>query len=210
MAAEYALQYLGLVTELTDEPPWLVRDNPDDYTSDSTSSRQFYNFSEPYFLDDKDFVPWSLPEKAKIPDSDVQTVTADTKVTLESIDDTPAEDYEVSERLFEDEEFCSRFLGKFPQTIIGQLNVGPQYSLVAETGDQLCPMFAMSLTVKGEMFYGAGSNKKLAKARAARSALHKLYNIEFGVAESMLILNNFVVINEYFSSYGVCSYHFAK
>lgn len=47
-------------------------------------------------------------------------------------------------------------------------------------------MFAMSVTVNGETFKGAGPSKKLAKARAARDALMRFYNLEFGVAESAI------------------------
>jgi len=45
-------------------------------------------------------------------------------------------------------------------------------------------MFAVAATVEGETFHAAGNSKKLAKARAARDALRKLYNLEFGISES--------------------------
>jgi len=49
-------------------------------------------------------------------------------------------------------------------------------------------MFAVAVTIEGETFRAVGSSKKMAKARAARDALRKLYNLEFGISESKQML----------------------
>jgi len=86
--------------------------------------------------------------------------------------------------LEDEDDLWSRFVGKTPLTIIVELQLDARYELLAETEDQLHPLFAMSVTIEGESFRAAGTSKRLAKARAARDALRKLYNLEFGVSES--------------------------
>ena len=69
---------------------------------------------------------------------------------------------------------------------MGEVRPDAIYTLMDETGDPLHPMFVISVMLDGETFYGSGVSKKLAKGRAARAALRKIYNLEFGTSESKL------------------------
>ena len=77
-----------------------------------------------------------------------------------------------------------QLIRKNPLTIIGEMQIDASYQLLATSDDPLHPMFAVAAVVDGETFRAAGNSKKLAKARAARNALRKLYNLEFGISES--------------------------
>ena len=46
-----------------------------------------------------------------------------------------------------------------------------------------CVYYFAQVTVDGKTFQGQGRNKKLAKARAAQTALKDLFNLEFHVPE---------------------------
>jgi len=186
MAAEFALMHFGMISDLSEHVPPITPDCTEDYTSDVSETPQFYNFDKKFLLDDENFVPWLLPEKVDLDvpviSENVASIPADeASVSADNLDSNPAVD-------MDDEDFRSRLLGKTPLTIVGELQLGAFYTLMDETGDQLHPMFAMSVTINDETFYGAGTSKKLAKARAARNALQKMYNIHFSVTESKLAI----------------------
>ncbi|CAN8014770.1 unnamed protein product, partial [Ixodes persulcatus] len=67
---------------------------------------------------------------------------------------------------------------KNPVMLLNELQPGLEYTLVAENAAVPTQRFTMAVTVaNGDVYEGCGSNKRLAKAAAARSALLKLYNI---------------------------------
>ncbi|XP_018090030.1 adenosine deaminase, RNA-specific, B1 L homeolog isoform X3 [Xenopus laevis] len=67
--------------------------------------------------------------------------------------------------------------GKNPVMILNELRPGLKYDFVSESGESHAKNFVMSVTVDNETFEGSGRNKKLAKARAAQSALASLFNM---------------------------------
>lgn len=70
---------------------------------------------------------------------------------------------------------------KNPVMLLNELQPGLEYTLVSENATIPTQRFTMSVTVaSGETYEGCGSNKRLAKAAAARAALLKLYNINAG------------------------------
>lgn len=180
MAAELALIDHGALETLTLKPTDVTDVcSADDYSADCyTKSRLFYDFGRVYSAaDEDDTFPWDTGKGTVVAESEVsQSVgtSGDDVVNDDDDDDSAAVD----------EDIWSRFVGKTPLTIIVELQLDARYELLAETGDQLHPLFAMAATIDGETFHAAGTNKKLAKARAARNALCKLYNLEFGTAES--------------------------
>jgi len=170
MAAELALIDRGALETPTVQPSD-VSDvcSAADFSADATESKWFYDFSKPY-SEACELAPWQV-ENVASDMSSANTFTAD-------------DDDALAVAASEDEESWSRFIGKTPLTIIVEMQLDAQYQLLAETGDQLHPLFAMAVTIDGQMFSAAGTSKKIAKARAARNALHTLYSLEFGTAES--------------------------
>ncbi|KAM9304809.1 double-stranded RNA-specific editase 1 isoform 2-T2 [Gastrophryne carolinensis] len=67
--------------------------------------------------------------------------------------------------------------GKNPVMILNELRPGLKYDFVSESGESHAKNFVMSVTVDSQTFEGSGRNKKLAKARAAQSALASLFDI---------------------------------
>ena len=173
MAAESALVDYGALDVMTLYPTDITDVySPSDYAADcTTESKLFYDFDKTYPPEDES-LPWdtagnfvesglgNLPIPSGDDDAGTIAVTED------------------------EEDLWSRFIGKTTLTIIVELQLEARYELLAETNDQLHPLFAMSVTIEGETFRAAGTSKKLAKARAARNALSKIYNLEFGTAES--------------------------
>ncbi|KAK3609882.1 hypothetical protein CHS0354_015075 [Potamilus streckersoni] len=68
---------------------------------------------------------------------------------------------------------------KNPLMILNQKRPGLKYEVVSETGESHAKTFVMSVTVDNEIFKGSGRNKKMAKTRAAKLALTKIFNLEF-------------------------------
>lgn len=68
--------------------------------------------------------------------------------------------------------------GKNPVMILNELRPGLKYDFVSESGESHAKNFVMSVTVDNQTFEGSGRNKKLAKARAAQSALASLFNMQ--------------------------------
>jgi len=171
MAAEWALISQGVLEALTVKPSDISEVcSSNDFSADRTESHLFYDFSKEYSTTDEP-VPWDAESGDKsmsITSADDHGVNNDGAVIVE----------------VDEEDVWSRFVGKTPLTIIVELQLDARYELLAETGDQLHPLFAMSVTIEGETFRAAGTSKKIAKARAARNALCKLYNLEFGTSES--------------------------
>jgi len=167
-----ALINYGAIEALTVQPSDVTDVcSPSDFSADCcTESRLFFDFSKPCRLADQS-VPWGTDENLTNTGSDAFSVTplADDDGVIDAADD---------------EDSWSHFVGKNPLTIIVELQLEAHYLLLAETGDQLHPLYAMAVTIDGETFRAAGTNKRLAKARAARNALSKIYNVEFGVDES--------------------------
>jgi len=172
MAAELALIKHGVLEAMTLKPTDItdVR-SADDFSADyAESSELFYDFNKQYPLVDESGV-LDMGNLAESGSGDPPNL---------SLDDETSDFVSLGE----DDDLWSRFVGKTSLTIIVELQLDARYELLAETGDQLHPLFAMSVTIDCETFRAAGTSKKLAKARAARNALCKLYNIEFGTAES--------------------------
>jgi len=170
MAAELALINYGALTAMTTQPTDVTDVcSADDYSADCcTESKLFFDFRQPCRLADQS-VPWDTDENpASAGDENSATAFADNDV-MSAVDD---------------EDPWSHFIGKNPLTIVVELQLEARYHLLAETGDQLHPLYAMGAVIDGEMFRAAGTNKRLAKARAARNALSKIYNVEFGTDES--------------------------
>ncbi|KAM6162846.1 double-stranded RNA-specific editase 1 isoform 1-T1 [Erethizon dorsatum] len=67
--------------------------------------------------------------------------------------------------------------GKNPVMILNELRPGLKYDFLSESGESHAKSFVMSVVVDGQFFEGSGRNKKLAKARAAQSALATLFNL---------------------------------
>uniref|UniRef100_A0A8C5M6N2 Adenosine deaminase RNA specific B1 n=1 Tax=Leptobrachium leishanense TaxID=445787 RepID=A0A8C5M6N2_9ANUR len=67
--------------------------------------------------------------------------------------------------------------GKNPVMILNELRPGLKYDFVSESGESHAKNFVMAVSVDSQTFEGSGRNKKLAKARAAQSALASLFNI---------------------------------
>ncbi|XP_036208707.1 interleukin enhancer-binding factor 3-like [Myotis myotis] len=65
--------------------------------------------------------------------------------------------------------------GKNPVMELNEKRRGLKYELIPETGGSHDKRFVMEVEVDGQKFQGAGSNKKVAKAHAALSALEKLF-----------------------------------
>ena len=169
MAAETALIKNGVLQSMTLHPTDVTDINsPDDFSADFTNSPLFYDFSKPDSEVD-DLLPVVEPGEKN------STIT---------LADGGNDDVEPVAAVEDDDDLWSRFIGKTPLTIIVELQLDARYELLAETRDQLHPLFAMSVTIEGQTFRAAGPSKRIAKARAARNALRKLYNLEFGVAES--------------------------
>lgn len=172
MAAELALIKHGILEAMTLKPTDIIDVcSSDDFSADCMeSSKLFYNFNKQY----------SPVDESVSLDMENLAESGGGNLPNESLDDESSD----AVTLDEDEDLWSRFVGKTSLTIIVELQLDARYELLAETGDQLHPLFAMSVTIDNETFRAAGTSKKLAKARAARNALCKLYNIEFGSAES--------------------------
>ncbi|KAL3250230.1 hypothetical protein MRX96_055588 [Rhipicephalus microplus] len=67
---------------------------------------------------------------------------------------------------------------KNPVMLLNELQPGLEYTLVSENAAVPTQRFTMAVTTSnGDVYEGCGSNKRLAKAAAARAALLKLYNI---------------------------------
>jgi len=171
MAAELALINHGALQALTLQPTDItdVR-SADDFSADSMESELFYDFSKQYPVADESG-SWETENLTESGVGNTPVLSADDDGNVVALDE-------------DDDDSWSRFVGKTSLTIIVELQLDARYKLLAETGDQLHPLFAMAVTIDGETFHAAGSSKKLAKARAARNALMKLYNLEFGTAES--------------------------
>lgn len=67
--------------------------------------------------------------------------------------------------------------GKNPVMILNELRPGLKYDFLSESGESHAKSFVMSVVVDGQFFEGSGRNKKLAKARAAQSALATVFNL---------------------------------
>ncbi|XP_030861034.1 double-stranded RNA-specific editase 1 isoform X8 [Gorilla gorilla gorilla] len=67
--------------------------------------------------------------------------------------------------------------GKNPVMILNELRPGLKYDFLSESGESHAKSFVMSVVVDGQFFEGSGRNKKLAKARAAQSALATIFNL---------------------------------
>ncbi|XP_072851156.1 double-stranded RNA-specific editase 1 isoform X5 [Pogona vitticeps] len=67
--------------------------------------------------------------------------------------------------------------GKNPVMILNELRPGLKYEFLSESGESHAKNFVMAVSVDGHTFQGSGRNKKLAKARAAQSALASLFNM---------------------------------
>ncbi|XP_071071100.1 double-stranded RNA-specific editase 1 isoform X2 [Dasypus novemcinctus] len=67
--------------------------------------------------------------------------------------------------------------GKNPVMILNELRPGLKYDFLSESGESHAKNFVMSVAVDGRFFEGSGRNKKLAKARAAQSALAAVFNL---------------------------------
>nr|Q91550.2 RecName: Full=Interleukin enhancer-binding factor 3-A; AltName: Full=CCAAT box transcription factor subunit; AltName: Full=Double-stranded RNA-binding protein 4F.1; Short=DsRNA-binding protein 4F.1 [Xenopus laevis] len=65
--------------------------------------------------------------------------------------------------------------GKNPVMELNEKRRGLKYELISETGGSHDKRFVMEVEVDGVKFQGSGSNKKVAKAYAALSALEKLF-----------------------------------
>ena len=72
--------------------------------------------------------------------------------------------------------------GKNPVMILNEMRSGTKYQLEAETGDSITKMFVMSVTVDEQTFRGSARSKKLAKTRAAQTALETLFNLQFAMS----------------------------
>jgi len=174
MAAELALINYGALSEMTVSPTDVTDVfSADDFSADCVQSALFYDFSKKYSEIDES-VPWDTGHLAE---------SANKSSFIASASDDGANEGDVLAAV-EDDDIWSRFVGKTPLTIIVELQLDARYALLAETGDQLHPLFAMSVTIDGKTFRAAGNSKKIAKARAARNALCKIYNLEFGTSES--------------------------
>jgi len=165
MAAESALISYGALTAMTSAPSDISDVClPEDFSADCcTESKLFFSFSELCRPADP------VEDLASAADENLATPDADDDDVVNAVDD---------------EDSWSHFVGKNPLTIIVELQLDVRYELLAETGDQLHPLYAMAVMIDGEVFSAAGTNKRLAKARAARNALSKIYNVEFGTDES--------------------------
>ena len=178
MAAEYALMYLGEIDSVTESPPPPVfipqPCSADDFSSDvvfptkiKSSLLRDFSLPEDYVADDQH-------------DREIVPEMSSNKPTVDSRDDDLPEEL----RGWGEDDLLSQLIGKNPLTIIGEMQIDASYMLLAKSDDPLHPMFAVAAVVDGETFRAAGNSKKLAKARAARDALRKLYNLEFGISES--------------------------
>ncbi|XP_008590768.1 PREDICTED: double-stranded RNA-specific editase 1 [Galeopterus variegatus] len=67
--------------------------------------------------------------------------------------------------------------GKNPVMILNELRPGLKYDFLSESGESHAKSFVMSVVVDGRFFEGSGRNKRLAKARAAQSALATIFNL---------------------------------
>ena len=177
MAAELALINYGVLEALTVHPTDISEvASAGDFSADCTESEMYCDFSKPYCEDES--VPWEKKRFAAVTGGDsLPTASADNDVADDS-DVTGAVDDD------DDDDQWSHFIGKTSLTIVVELQLEAHYELLAETGDQLHPLFAMEAMIDGLPFRASGTNKKLAKARAARNALNKLYGLEFDTAES--------------------------
>lgn len=162
MCADYALVHLGAIDSVDETPADMIdyTDKSDDFTADiaDPSTQLFYDFN--------------LPEPPEPP--------ADSAVP----EDFYADDDDDDDFMNEIDDMTLQLLGKNPLTIMGELRPDAVYTLLDETGDPLHPKFLMSVTLDEETYQGSGPSKKLAKGRAARDALLRFYNLEFGASES--------------------------
>uniref|UniRef100_A0A8C9FXM7 DRBM domain-containing protein n=1 Tax=Pavo cristatus TaxID=9049 RepID=A0A8C9FXM7_PAVCR len=69
--------------------------------------------------------------------------------------------------------------GKNPVMILNELRPGLKYEFLSESGESHAKNFVMAVAVDGQTFEGSGRNKKLAKARAAQSALKNSHSFAF-------------------------------
>ncbi|XP_023242773.1 interleukin enhancer-binding factor 3-like, partial [Centruroides sculpturatus] len=69
--------------------------------------------------------------------------------------------------------------GKHPVELLNELHSDLKFNVIKENKSVLLARFTMSVEVYDVKFEGSGQTKKLAKAAAARSALHTLYGINF-------------------------------
>ncbi|XP_066891370.1 double-stranded RNA-specific editase 1 isoform X1 [Kogia breviceps] len=67
--------------------------------------------------------------------------------------------------------------GKNPVMILNELRPGLKYDFLSESGESHAKNFVLSVVVDGQFFEGSGRSKKLAKARAAQSALAAVFNL---------------------------------
>ncbi|XP_053573906.1 interleukin enhancer-binding factor 3 isoform X2 [Bombina bombina] len=74
--------------------------------------------------------------------------------------------------------------GKNPVMELNEKRRGLKYELISETGGSHDKRFVMEVEVDNEKFQGSGSNKKVAKAYAALSALEKLFPEDSEVSEA--------------------------
>ena len=78
-------------------------------------------------------------------------------------------------------------VGKNPIMILNEIRPGIKYDCVSESGESHFKNFVMSVDVDNITFHGEGRNKKLAKSRAAQSALEKICNLQFRAAPGKII-----------------------
>ncbi|XP_060040482.1 double-stranded RNA-specific editase 1 isoform X4 [Erinaceus europaeus] len=76
--------------------------------------------------------------------------------------------------------------GRNPVMILNELRPGLKYDFLSESGESHAKNFVMSVVVDGRLFEGSGRNKKLAKARAAQSALAAVFNLRLDHTPSRL------------------------
>jgi len=180
MAAEYALLYMGKIDSLTETPPLPTAvpqpSSFDDFSADIVLPTKIKSS----LLHDFSCCENSAPEdQHNRPTVSVPEAISNTPTTNSFNDDLPEE-----LRNWDEDDLLSQLIGKNPLTIIGEMQIDASYRLLAQSDDPLYPMFAMAVVIEGEVFRAAGNSKKLAKARAARDALRKLYSLEFGISES--------------------------
>lgn len=160
MCADYALVHLAVIDKVDETPSDVLEDaeSPEDFTADITdqSTQLYYDFNLP-----------ESEQAAYVPSEDFYADDDDDDDFMTELDDVTLQ-----------------LLGKNPLTIMGELRPDAVYMLLDETGDPLHPKFLMSVTLDEETFQGSGPSKKLAKGRAARDALRRFFNLEFGASES--------------------------
>lgn len=79
--------------------------------------------------------------------------------------------------------------GKNPVALLNELRRGLNYQVIQKSGPVHAPLFTIAVEIDGQVYEGSGSNKKIAKAKAAENALRSFIQFPNSSLDSGVVKN---------------------